>query len=430
MIEKKLNIGMFGLGTVGSGVYNYLEKEKKSLYEKHGIIPIIKKIVVKDIHKKRSISLPKGILSSDYKSILDDSSIDMVIEVMGGEQAYNSVILPALRNKKHVISANKGVVSSHADKIVKEARRNSVFFGFKATLTGCNLLLDQLARFVTCKSIIGILNSTSNFILSKMGENSLSLGDSLSLAQQLGYAEADPSDDIDGIDTKNKLILLSQLAFNIGLTNKQMGEIKLEGIRDIDLNDIVYAKELEPSYKIKLLGIAEKKGNQFNIVVHPCLVPKNCDIGRADGVNNYLHIDDEIRGQSGINAPGAGAGPTASAIVADIIGVASDRAIAWPEQIVAAKLMNFRSNEYKYYIRFAAVNKPGVLAKITSILAKKDINIVSVLQKPNEENGAVPVIVLTDKAIEKNVQSAKKELDKLDILHKPVKLIRVYEMPS
>lgn len=430
MIEKKLNIGMFGLGTVGSGVYNYLEKEKKSLYEKHGIIPIIKKIVVKDIHKKRSISLPKGILSSDYKSILDDSSIDMVIEVMGGEQAYNSVILPALRNKKHVISANKGVVSSHADKIVKEARRNSVFFGFKATLTGCNLLLDQLARFVTCKSIIGILNSTSNFILSKMGENSLSLGDSLSLAQQLGYAEADPSDDIDGIDTKNKLILLSQLAFNIGLTNKQMGEIKLEGIRDIDLNDIVYAKELEPSYKIKLLGIAEKKGNQFNIGVHPCLVPKNCDIGRADGVNNYLHIDDEIRGQSGINAPGAGAGPTASAIVADIIGVASDRAIAWPEQIVAAKLMNFRSNEYKYYIRFAAVNKPGVLAKITSILAKKDINIVSVLQKPNEENGAVPVIVLTDKAIEKNVQSAKKELDKLDILHKPVKLIRVYEMPS
>ena len=427
MIEQKLNIGMFGLGTVGSGVYKYLKKEEKSLRENHGIIPIIKKIVVKNLRKNRSISLPKGILSSDYKSILNDPSIDIVIEAMGGEQAYHSVILPALKNKKHVISANKSAVSKYADRIFKEARRNSKFFGFRATLTGCHLLLDQLANTVTCNSIVGILNSTSNFILSKMGESDISFAAGLSLAQNLGYAEVDPSDDIDGYDSKNKLILLSQLAFNIKLNSNQIRDIECEGIRNIDLDDIIYANELEPSYTIKLLGIAEKKGNQCNIRVHPCLVPKSYDLARADGVNNYLYINDEIRGLSGINAPGAGAGPTASAIVADLISVANERIIAWPVQTVPVKLVNFRSSEYKYYMRFAAVNKPGVLAKISSILARRKINIVSVLQKPREEKGAVPVIVLTDKALEKNMQSAIKELNKLDVLHKAVKLIRVYD---
>jgi homoserine dehydrogenase len=423
---RKINIGLIGFGNIGCGVVKILQQRKTLLTQKIGIEIIIKKICDRDITKKRDVAVDKNLLTRDAFEIINDPQIDIVVELMGGINPAKEFILAALKKGKHVVTANKALLAEHGFELFSEAAERGKNIYFEASVgAGIPIIKSIKEGLVANKfnSIFGIVNGTSNYVLTQMSKEGCSFSDAIKQAQAKGFAEKDPTFDIEGMDSAHKLVLLTYLAYGRIIKIK---DIFIEGISHISSSDIAYAKDL--GYKIKLLAIAKKEADELEVRVHPTFLPANHLLSSVEGVFNAIYVSSDLAGDLMFYGPGAGQFPAASAVVSDIVDLTQDikAGLFRPtlNSIQDNSIKNLRKIdefENKYYVRIQAIDKPGVLAKISGILAKFGISIASVTQKEKSRSQVVPVVMITHEVKEKNLRGALKMLDKLaDIKEKSV----------
>lgn len=424
-----INVGIIGFGTVGSGTAKILFENRDILSLKSGLEINLKRIADLDIKRDRGIKIPEGILTTDANSILDDPEIDIVVELIGGTQPAKDFILRAIKNKKHVVTANKSLLATQGNEIFSEAEKSGVEVGFEASVAGGIPIIKIIREGLIANritAVYGIINGTSNYILTKMTDEGIEFSDALKEAQRLGYAEADPTYDIEGIDSAHKLAILASLAYNIPLS---FNEIYKEGITRITSQDIGFAREL--GYKIKLLGIAKANDSEVELRVHPTMLPMDYLITKVDGVFNAVYIRGDAVGDTLYYGRGAGDMPTGSSIVSDIVDIGKKIVTGCKLQVSSfmkkseLKIKKIEDIESMYYFRFSAIDKPGVLSKISGVLGNYNISIASVIQKGRKVGEAVPLIVLTHTAKEKDVIKAVTEIDKLSVVADKTLYIRV-----
>lgn len=429
MSEKTINIGIIGLGTVGTGTARILLDNNELIRKRTGISFIIKRIADLDIKTDRGIKLPEGVLTTDANAVINDADIDIVIELIGGIHPAKDFIIQAIKNKKHVITANKALLATDGNELFSEAEKNDVEIGFEASVAGGIPIIKILREGLVANNIVavyGIINGTSNYILTKMTDEKVDFSDALKEAQRLGYAEADPTFDIEGIDTAHKLTILSSLAYGIPFS---YNEVYKEGITKITAQDIEFASEL--GYKIKLLAITKLADRQIEMRVHPTMIPNEYLISKVDGVFNAVYVEGDAVGATMYYGRGAGDMPTGSAVVADIVDIgkrivrSQKPAVGSQKEGAGFKIKKMEDVESMYYFRFSAMDKPGVLSKISGILGNYNISIASVIQKGRRIGGSVPLVVLTHTAKERDVLNAIKEIDNLPVVSDKTLFIRV-----
>ena len=416
---KKVGVGIIGFGTIGTGLIKIIQQEKQVE---------LKYIADLDITTPRSVKIDKALLTTDVNRVLNDPSVDIIVELIGGVQPAKKFILTALKNKKHVVTANKALLATHGDEIFQTAKDNNVYINFEASVGGGIPIIKALRdsfRSSDITSVLGIVNGTSNFILSRMSLEKQTFSSALKEAQGFGYAEANASLDIDGIDSAHKIAILSSIIYR---TRVDMEHIYVEGIRHITLEDIQYAEEL--GYVIKPLAIANMDRNRLDVRVHPALIPKGHLLSSVSDVYNAIYLRGDSIGEMMFYGLGAGQMPTANAVYSDVIDIAAKTKIE--SKVTDNYSFNKRlsmkeitENKLRCYIRFSAVDKPGVLAKISGILGKCNISIASVIQKARKQRGAVPIIMMTHEAEEKDICLAIREIDRLDIIKRKSVIIRV-----
>ena len=424
---KVFNIGIIGLGNIGLEVYKNIKKNSSDIQKKTGFKLNIVKASAKNINKKRSIKFPKGFLEKDPIKIIKNSKIDIIVELIGGADGIaKKVVFAALKNNKHVVTANKALIAKHGDELSKLSEKNNVNLLFEAAVGGGIPIIRSIKQGLIANKlhhIYGILNGTTNFILTEMEKRGESFLNILKNAQALGYAESNPTADVDGQDAADKISILSSIGFGTKIINKGF---LVEGIRNIEIDDINFAKEL--GYKIKLLAIAEKIKDEIKQRVHPCLIPNNLDVANIDNVINAIVVDGFPIGRTIYEGPGAGKGPTSSAVISDITSIMlGNEEYSFglsPSSKKKIKLFNFNNHQSKYYIRFLTKDVQGVLSKITSSLAKNKISISNLIQKPSK-NGNANVMLVTHNSKELNVQKVLKSLSKQKKLFKKIVMIRV-----
>ncbi len=423
---RKINIGLIGFGNIGCGVIKILQLRKSLLSQKIGIEIVIKKICDKDIIKKRGLSIDKNLLTTDANEIINDPQIDIVVELIGGLSPAKEFILSALKKGKHVVTANKALLAKCGNELFSEAAERGKNIYFEASVgAGIPIIKSIKEGLVANKfsSIFGIVNGTSNYVLTQMSKENCSFENAIASAKAKGFAEKDPTMDIQGIDSAHKLVLLTYLAFGKIVAIK---DIFIEGISQVSALDIAYAKEL--GYEIKLLAIAKKELDELEVRVHPTFLPSEHLLSSVDGVFNAIYVSSDLAGDIMFYGPGAGQLPAASAVVSDIVDLTQDikAGLFRPtlnsiEDNSIKGLRKIDEFENKYYIRIMAVDKPGVLAKIAGILSKFGISIASVTQKERLKSQVVPVVMVTHEVKEKNLRGALKMIDKLaDIKEKSV----------
>lgn len=422
-------VGIIGFGTVGTGTVKILLSNSEIIRERTGLDIRLKRIADLDIERDRGVSLPEGVLTTRVDDILGDPEIDIVVELIGGIHPARDFILRAIRNRKHVVTANKALLATEGNEIFEEAEKNSVSIGFEASVAGGIPIIKVMQEGLVANRILniyGIINGTSNYILTKMTEEDKDFSSALKEAQDLGYAEADPTFDIEGIDSAHKLTILSSLAYGIPLSYNQ---VYREGITRISTQDMVFAREL--GYKIKLLAITKAVDGEIEMRVHPTMIPQDYMIAKVDGVYNAIYVEGDAVGSTLYYGRGAGDMPTGSAVVADIVDIGKrigvnrskgEYSFLKPSNLRIRKMEDIES---MYYFRFSAIDKPGVLSKISGILGDNNISIASVIQKGRRIGGAVPLVVLTHKAKESGVLRAIKTIDDLPIVTEPTHFIRV-----
>lgn len=425
MSNVHIGIGLLGFGTVGVGLYSLLQKRGKGLQAEYGVDFEIKRILVRNPKKSRVVSIPKNLLSSSFDDFINDKSIDVIVEVMGGEKPAEEYILSALKAGKSVITANKSLMAISGEKLVARARQYSQYFGYFAAVTGSHQFCGNIANSVLIKSLAGVFNSTSNFILTRMHEGNLSFEEALKEAQVNGYAEADPAADVDGIDTCNKLVILSRLAYGIFLDRDK---IPVKGIRNVSKLDMFYAKQL--GYNIKLLGISRPMPDgKIEARVCPCFVPLAHPLASVRGIENGLQVHDEFRGVQTIIAEGAGANPTAAALMRDLLALAKKEPIVWTAQSREHSTFKYakpHSTVRKFYVRLDAENKPGVLASISKVFAKHGINITRVIQDESPGGASLaPVVIMCSPTEEKNIIKALGDIEALKVVAAAPQFVRV-----
>lgn len=428
-----INVGIIGFGTVGTGTAKILLGNKDVISQRTGFDINLKKIADLDIKKSRGIKLPEGILTANADDILNDPEINIVIELIGGIHPAKELILRAIRNKKHVVTANKALIATEGNEILAEAEKHGVEIGFEASVAGGIPIIKIIKEGLVANRILavyGIINGTSNYILTKMTDEGIEFSDALKEAQRLGYAEADPTYDIEGIDSAHKLAILASLAYDIPLS---FNDVYKEGITRITSQDIGFAGEL--GYKIKLLAIAKASDNKVELRVHPTMVPKDYLISKVDGVFNAIYVQGDAVGDTLYYGRGAGDMPTGSAVVSDVVDIGkkivrsqesggrSKKAVLIPRSKL--KVKGIEDIEAMYYFRFTAFDKPGVLSSISGVLGSYNISITSVIQKGRSLGEAVPLIVLTHTAKEKDVIKAVAEIDRLSVVADKTLYIRV-----
>jgi homoserine dehydrogenase len=425
-----INIGIIGFGTVGSGTVRILLENKDILRERLGFDINLKRVVARNIRKDRGIRLSEGILTTDASAVLDDPDIQIVVELIGGINPAKDYILKAIGNGKHVVTANKALLATDGDEIFSAARKAGVEIGFEASVAGGIPIIKVIREGLVAnriKAVYGIINGTSNYILTKMTDENVEFSDALKEAQRLGYAEADPTLDIEGSDSAHKLAILAFLAYGIPFP---FNEIYTEGISQISPLDIVFASEF--GYKIKLLAIAKSTESGIELRVHPTMIPKGYLISKVDGPFNAIYIDGDATGSTLYYGRGAGALPTGSAVVSDIVNIARDirknvrerlpLVMKTTKDVVIKPIEDITS---RYYFRFSALDKPGVLSKISGILGNYNISIAQVIQKGRKVGEAVPLVVLSHEAREKDVRRALEEIDRLQVVMGKTTFIRV-----
>lgn len=425
-----INIGIIGFGTVGTGTAGILLKNRSLLKQRTGIDINLRRIADLDIRRDRGLRIPKGVLTKNADELFHDPNIHIIVELIGGTTVAKDMILRAIRAGKHVVTANKALLATHGIEIFKAAEKAGVEVGFEAAVAGGIPIIKVLREGLVAnriKAVYGIINGTTNYILSKMSDEKAQFADVLKEAQRLGYAEADPTYDIEGIDSAHKLAILASIAFGRQFTIK---DVYREGISWISPQDIEFAREL--GCKLKLLGITKETNGQIELRVHPTMVPEDLLISKVDGVFNAVYVEGDAVGSTLYYGRGAGDLPTGSAVVSDIVDIARDitagsvgRLRAFPGSQKPMPLMKMDDVMSMYYFRFSAIDKPGVLSKISGILGKHNISIASVIQKDRMEGKAVPLVVLTHLAKEKGVVSAMKEINRLKIVAGKTVFIRV-----
>ncbi|MDP3792049.1 MAG: homoserine dehydrogenase [Candidatus Omnitrophota bacterium] len=426
---KKINVGLIGFGKIGAGVVSALQSRSKLLKDKGGVDIRIVRICDKDIKSKRPVKVKKSVLTKSLGKVLYDPSIHVVIELMGGLRPAKDIILESLRRGKCVVSANKALLADSGYEIFSLANTLGLTVGFEASVGGGIPIIKSLKDgFIANKfeMIYGIVNGTSNFILSKMDEDGLKFKDALSIAQQKGYAEKDPYLDISGMDSNHKLAILALLGFGIPA---KPGDIYTEGISDIEPCDIRYAKEF--GYAVKLLAIAKRAGPALELRVHPTLIPKSHMLATVNGVYNAIFVKGDLIGENLFYGEGAGAKPTSSAVVGDIVNIAQQVSccgkiatpISFKKDVEGIKkIYDVRT---RYYVRFSAIDKPGVLARISGILGKNNISIATVTQKARMASKVVPIVMITHEALERDMARALKEIDALSAIKKKTVRVRI-----
>jgi len=430
---KTFNVGLIGMGTVGTGVAKILLEKDSPLLEKLDCVPVLKGIADSNPDVKNKLNLPSDIFfTTDAKTLLNNPDIQVVVELIGGLHSAKEIITMALEKGKDVVTANKMLLALHGSELFSKARQYGKSISFEASVGGGIPIIAALRDgFIAnrIESIFGIVNGTTNYILTKMTKEHVKYSDALAEAQKLGYAEKDPTMDVEGIDSSHKLAILARIGFGVDFDYKS---IYHEGISTVDLSDIWYAHEL--GYTLKLLAIAKKTENKIELRVHPTLLPHDHPLSSVNGVFNAICIIGSAVGETMLYGKGAGQMPTASAVVADLVDVALGRAgITFKamktfsghcEYVPIADILQFKT---RYYLRFSVVDKPGVLAKISGILGKYEISIASVIQHKAKENGNVPLVMMTHLAEEGNLQKALTEIKQLDVIKDHTKFLRVEE---
>ncbi len=410
-------IAVIGFGNVGSGVVELLYQRGVTGLE-------LSRVVDKDLERKRPIALPANYLSRDWRQAVNDPEIDIVVELIGGIEPARSVLLAALQNGKDVVTANKMLLAQDGHRIFQMASSLNRRIGFRASFVGCHSLIHEFRQAGTAakkfRRIYAILNGTCNYILSTMSSEGKGFEEALKEAQAKGYAESDPADDIDGIDTANKIRILLGLISN---SYHAVGSFPIEGIRDVTAQDIQYATEL--GYSVKLVGVIEQDGGVFNVSVHPALVAKVSLLGSLEGAYNGIELEDEYGVVSGLIAPGAGTYPTADAVIKDLLDIAEGRAMPMPSSAEALVLGSIEAVERRYYLRFSVLDQAGVLAQICNIFWKHNISIAAVIQKEAVSKEFVPLVMTTHLAREGDLQAAIEKVDKLDVVKAKTKIIRI-----
>lgn len=430
MKKDMVNVGIIGFGTVGTGTVRILLENKDVLKERIGFEISLKRIADTDMKRDRGINIPEGVLTTDVDAVLTDPDIDIVVELIGGIRPAKDFIIKAIRNRKHVVTANKALLATEGADIFDAARKSGVEVGFEASVAGAIPIIKVMKEGLVAnriKAVYGIINGTSNYILTKMTDENVEFSDALKEAQKLGYAEADPTLDIEGIDTAHKLTILASLAYGIPLSYKS---IYIEGISGISSQDIAFASEL--GYKVKLLAIAKESEGEIELRVHPTMLPKEYLIAKVDGPFNAIYVDGDVTGSTLYYGRGAGSVPTGSAVVSDIVDIARNiqkeavgRVPTLPGSSGERKIKKIDDIVSRYYFRFFALDKPGVLSKISGILGNYNISIASVIQKGRRIGEAVPLVVLTHEAKEKDVRQAINEIDRLSVVMDKTVFIRV-----
>lgn len=430
---KTFNVGIIGMGTVGTGVVKILLEKDSSLLEKLNCVPVLKGIADRNLEVRNRLDLPSNILFADDADILvNDPDIQVIVELIGGLHPAKEIIMKALEKGKDVVTANKMLLALHGLELFRKARQCGKSISFEASVGGGIPVIAALRDgFIAnrIESVFGIVNGTTNYILTKMTKENVEYSDALAEAQKMGYAEKDPTMDVDGIDSSHKLAILARIGFGVDFDYE---DIYREGISTVDLSDIWYAHEL--GYTLKLLAIAKRTKSTIELRVHPTLLPHDHPLSSVNGVFNAICINGSAVGETMLYGKGAGQMPTASAVVADLVDVGLGRAgITFHEmktfsgnceRIPIADIMQIKT---RYYLRFSVVDKPGVLAKISGILGNYEISIASVIQHKIKENGNVPLVMMTHLAEEGNLQKALTEIKRLDIIKDSTKFLRVEE---
>ncbi len=428
-MKKEINIGLLGFGTVASSLYYIFNGQKKELDSLFSLPVNINKIFTRGAGHPVPEDARK-ILVKNESEILEDKSIDIVVELMGGVNPAKDFILRAIAGGKSVVTANKALLAEHGEEIFKKCIAKKTHIGFEAAVGGGIPILRAIKNGLagdSVKSVYSIINGTSNFILSKMTKEGGRFEDVLKKAQEKGYAEADPSLDINGTDSAHKLVVLGRLAFSAGLTMK---DVIVEGIENITQIDIGFAKEL--GYTVKLLGILKNEDSKIEIRVHPVLIPSSSLLSKIDGVFNAFLVNAKFAGPLSLTGYGAGGNPTASAVMGDLAEIVSkiinddnrDDFII-PKSINKLNVKTANEIISRYYLRFSAMDRPGVLAKISGILGENSISISSMLQKGRKIEGSVPIVITTHEASEEELFKSIKACDKLDVVSAKTVVLRI-----
>jgi|TARA_Y100000385_G_C13033938_1_gene612089 homoserine dehydrogenase len=424
---KKLNIAIIGLGNIGSYLFKFLNENKKILTEKNNCTPVITYVCAKNRKKNRKIKIKKNQWLSNYLDATKLKDVDLVVELIGGSEGpAKKLVFNALKNKKHVVTANKALIAKYGDQLAKIAEKNKVNLEFEAAVCGGVPIIRSLKEGLIANKIskiYGILNGTSNYILSSMSKKNKNFNEVLSDAKKLGYAESNPSADLNGDDVSSKLKILSSLCFNSFINHN----IYVEGIKDIDKNDIVNANKL--GYKIKLLGYAELLNNKINQRVHPTLIKKSSHIGDIDGVLNAVIVSGNPVGQSAIQGEGAGPSATTSALVSDISSILRGN-IKFPFSLSEKERKKLKSSNiadlsFSAYLKFDVLDKPGVLSNITNIFSKNKVSIKRLVQDPNKGKKLSSIIIITHSSKDRYLNKIVKQISKKTYIKKKPKLIRI-----
>ena len=424
---KKLNIAIIGLGNIGAYLFRYLNENKRILTEKNNCIPVIKFVSARNKKMKRSIKIKKNQWLDNYLDATDHKDVDLIIELIGGaEGAAKKLVFNALKNKKHVITANKALIAKYGDKLSEIAEKNKVNLEFEAAVCGGVPIIRSLKESLIANKIskiYGIFNGTSNYILSSMDKHNKNFDQVLNDAKKLGYAESNPSSDLNGDDVSAKLKILSSLCFNSFLNNN----IYVEGISNIDKKDIDNANKL--GYKIKLLGYAELLNNIIYQRVHPVLIKDSSYVASIDGVLNAVIVEGKPVGQSIIQGEGAGPSATTSALVSDISSVLRGN-IKFPfslsiKERKKLKFNNISNRFFSAYLRFDVLDKPGVLSNITNIFSKNKVSIKRMIQDPNKGKKTSSIIIITHSSKNDCLKKILNEIIKKNYIQKKPKLIRI-----
>jgi homoserine dehydrogenase len=434
---KPIHVGLLGIGTVGGGTFAVLRRNQEEITRRAGRGIVIKIVADKDLGRARKLVGDAAEITDDAYKVVRNPEIDIVIELIGGTKVAKDLILVAIDSGKHVVTANKALLATHGNEIFLAAQKKGVMVAFEAAVAGGVPIIKALREGLTANRIewiAGIINGTSNFILSEMREKGSSFKEVLAEAQRLGYAEADPTFDVEGVDAAHKLTIMAAIAYGIPM---QFDKVYTEGISGLTKEDIRYAEEL--GYRIKLLGITRRTPAGIELRVHPTLIPSRRLIANVEGVMNAILVKGDVVGATLYYGAGAGAEPTASAVVADLVDVTRMHTadpehrvphLAFqPDRMANTPILAMEEVETSYYLRLRVLDRPGVLADITRILADLSISIDAMVQKePSEGQEQVDIIMLTHLTQEKNVNSAIKRIELLPVVSGKITRIRLEQL--
>lgn len=428
-MTKDIGIGLLGLGTVGSGVARVLRDKASSLAEQAGASLVLKKVLERDITKPRALKLETRMLANHIDEVITDPKVDIVIEVIGGEHPAFEYIKQAITNGKHVVTANKEVIAKYGYELLSLAQKYNVALRYEASVGSGIPLISPFQQDLAANdisAIYAILNGTTNYILTRMSQEGLDFSLALKQAQELGYAEANPANDIEGIDAAYKLAILSSLAFHTAVKPQ---DIYCEGVSRLQVSDFRYAKEF--GYAIKLLAIAKRVDKAIELRVHPVFIPEDSQLAKVNGVYNAIQVEGDLAGKLVFYGQGAGALPASSAIIADVLtiarnichGVTNVPKVELNQKLLVKPMTNIKT---RYYFRLNVADRPGVLAQISKVLGDNSISISSVIQKEsNPISQTAVIVIMTHPAEEKAVQKALGKIRQLTVVKEISNFIRV-----